>query len=86
MSAPLSCGLAQRSTDHLDGSHETPLLITQLIIAVIGLFPAGLFARALVRRLDPQAVMSLVIGLVIYLGWGVLNDAAVHGWANLKVF
>jgi hypothetical protein len=68
------------------GSHETPLLIAQLVIAITGLLPAGLFARALVRRLDFQAVVWLVISVLVNLGWGVFNDAAVHGWANLKVF
>ena len=68
------------------GSHQTPLLLTQQIIAVAGLLPAGLFARALVRRKDPQAVVWLVIGILVYLGWGLFNDAAVHGWAHLKIF
>ena len=68
------------------GSHQTSLLVTQLIIAVVGLLPAGLFARALVRRKDLQAVVWLVIGTLVYLGWGLLNDAAVHGWEHLKIF
>jgi hypothetical protein len=73
------------STDEA-GSHQTPLLVTQLIIAVVGLIPAGLFARALVRRKDLQAVVWLVIGTLVYLGWGLFNDAAVHGWEHLKIF
>lgn len=68
------------------GSHETPLLIAQAIVGLVGLLPVGLFARALVRRRDFQAVVWLCIGVVVYLVWGLLNDAAVHGWANLKVF
>ena len=73
------------STDEA-GSHQTPLLIAQLIVAVVGLLPAGLFARAIVRRKDSQAIVWLVIGLLVYLAWGVLNDAAVHGWGHLKIF
>lgn len=68
------------------GSHESTLLIVQLIVGVVGLVPAGLFARALVRRSDLHAVVWLGASVVVYLGWGVLNDAAVHGWANLTVF
>ena len=60
------------------GSHQAPLLLTQLIIAAVGLLPAGLFARALVRRKDVQAVVWLVIGILVYLGWGLFNDAALH--------
>lgn len=67
-------------------SHQTPLLVAQLIVAVVGLLRASLFARALVRRRDLQALIWLVISLFVYLGWAVLNDAAVHGWAGLKVF
>jgi hypothetical protein len=67
-------------------SHETTLLIAQLIVATVGLLPAGLFARALIRWNATQAIVWLVLGVLVYLGWGVLNDAAVHGWANLKVF
>ena len=68
------------------GSHETPLLVAQLVVAVIGLIAAGLFARALSLRADRLAAAWLIAGLLLFLVWGVLNDAAVHGWANLKVF
>jgi hypothetical protein len=68
------------------GSHGTPLLTGQLIVAIVGLLPAGLLAPALDRRDDLQAVVWLVIAIVVYLAWGVLNDASVHGWSNLQVF
>jgi hypothetical protein len=68
------------------GSHETPLLIWQLIVALVGLLPAGLFTWALCTRRDRQARLWLATGIVIYLAWGVLNDASVHGWSHLKVF
>lgn len=68
------------------GSHETPLLIWQLIVALVGLVPAGLFVWALSRRSDRQALFWLVTGMVVYLAWGVLNDASVHGWSHLEVF
>lgn len=68
------------------GDHETPLLIWQLKVALTGLLPAVLFAWALHRHRDRQALLWLVTGIVVYLGWGVLNDASVHGWSHLKVF
>jgi hypothetical protein len=66
------------------GSHETPLLIWQLVVALVGLVPAGLFTWALCTRRDRQARLWLATGIVIYLAWGVLNDASVHGWSHLK--
>jgi cell division protein FtsW (lipid II flippase) len=68
------------------GDHETPLLIWQLIVALAGLLPAVLFAWALHRHRDRQALLWLVTGIVVYLAWGVLNDASVHGWSHLTVF
>jgi hypothetical protein len=68
------------------GSHGTPLLTAQLVVALAGLIPAGLFARALNRHDERQTVLWLAIGIVVYVAWGVLNDAAVHGWSHLNVF
>ena len=68
------------------GSHGTPLLTGQLVVAIAGLVPAALFARALYLRDDRQAVNWLCVAIGFYLAWGVLNDAAVHGWSGLKVF
>ena len=57
-----------------------------LATAVAGLLPAGLFARAVILRKDSHAGVWLVIGILVYLGWGLLNDGAVHSWAHLKIF
>jgi hypothetical protein len=65
------------------GSHQTPLLIIQLVVAVAGLVPAGLFARSFFRH-DSRAGLWLIIGILTYLAWGLLNDAAVHG--HITVF
>lgn len=55
----------------------------QLAIAVGGLVPAIalVFATSTGRR--QLAVIALVAGVITYGTWGVLNDAAVHGWNNL---
>ncbi len=68
------------------GSHETPLLIWQLIVALAGLLPAGAVVRARFRRQDRLAFVWVVIGMGVCLAWGVLNDASVHGWSHLAVF
>jgi hypothetical protein len=67
------------------GSHKTPLLIWH-IVALAGLLPAGAVVRALFRRKDRLAFVWVVIGMGVYLAWGVLNDASVHGWSNLAEF
>lgn len=67
-------------------SHPTPLLVAQLVVALGGLVPAGLFAYSLIEAHKRRAVVFGVALLVTYLAWGVLNDAAVHGWDALQVF
>ena len=59
-------------------SHETSLLIAQLVVAVGGLLPVALFARALVRRRDRQAAVWFVIAILaqLQLGSGVAHFAA----------
>jgi len=64
------------------GAHGTPTLTAQLVIAVAAVIPPGLVVRALERRDDRQAVVWFRIGIVVYIAWGVLNDAAVHGWSH----
>jgi drug/metabolite transporter (DMT)-like permease len=62
------------------------LTTAQLVVAVAGLLPVGgLFLAAVLgkRRL---ALVTLLVGVLTYVAWGVLNDAAVHGWDDLKVF
>lgn len=65
------------STDEA-GSHEAPLLVEQLIVAIVGLLPAGLFSRAIYRHHDLQALLWLAAGMLVYLAWGALNSASVH--------
>jgi hypothetical protein len=62
------------------------LMGVQLAVAVGGLVPAAMMVRAAVRGQRRAMLAWLATAAVIYLGWGVLNDAAVHGWNNLGVF
>ena len=61
-------------------------LTAQLVVAVAGLVPVGLLIRAIWRLRGAQVAVWFIVAAVTYLLWGVLNDAAVHGWGNLKVF
>lgn len=55
-------------------------LTWQLIVAMIGLAPAGFMVYFSFTGASRKVMASLVIGLAIWAAWGVLNDAAVHGW------
>jgi hypothetical protein len=65
------------------GACHNSLFDVQLVLAVVGLLPAGTLIYATWTGRRRLAVLSLVTGLVVYALWGLLNDAAVHGWANL---
>ncbi len=69
-----------------EGDYVTPLLAAQLAVAVAGLLPAAALGRATYRGDGAASVFCLGLGILVYLAWGILNDASVHGWANLRVF
>jgi hypothetical protein len=56
------------------------LMNAQLVAAVAGLLPAGGLVWAVWTKRRRLAVAIFVVGVAVYAGWGVLNDAAVHGW------
>lgn len=56
------------------------LMNAQLIAAAAGLLPAGVLVWAVWSNQRRLAVVMLVVGVALYGGWAVLNDAAVHGW------
>jgi hypothetical protein len=56
------------------------LMNAQLVAAAAGLLPAGGLVWAVWIERRCLAVAMLVVGVAVYGGWGVLNDAAVHGW------
>jgi hypothetical protein len=68
------------------GDHTTPLLNAQLIVGVAGLLPVSLLGYAIVRRLRRTTIALTIASAATYLAWGLLNDAAVHGWGHLAVF
>lgn len=68
------------------GSHPTPLLVAQMAVAAAGLVPVAVLARLIVRGFRRSAFVAGAVAVLVYLAWGVLNDASVHGWGHLKVF
>lgn len=65
---------------------RTSLFTAQLLVAVAGLVPVGVLLYAALRGRRELALVSFFVTILVYLAWGALNDAAVHGWHNLKVF
>jgi hypothetical protein len=62
-----------------------PLADAQFIVACSGIVPALLLVYDTARR-RRRALVWLAIGAATYLAWGLLLDAAIHGWDDLKVF
>lgn len=77
----LSRGLLCENSCH-DG-----LLWMQLVAAGSALLVASVFAYAvLIEKHLKVAAWSLLVMLAALLAWSVLNDAAVHGWGDMKFF
>jgi hypothetical protein len=62
------------------------LMTGQLMVALAGLIPVGVMLWASLRGRYVLALLCFLAAVLLYLAWGVLNDAAVHGWDELKVF
>jgi hypothetical protein len=60
--------------------HPTTTMKAQLIVGFVGIVPAVVMAFFAFRGAKRLAIAALVVGLVLWAGWGLLNDAAVHGW------
>jgi hypothetical protein len=69
-----------------DTSCRTGLMNIQLLVALAGLIPLVAMLRASIQRKTMLAFGLFFIAILIYAAWAVLNDAAVHGWDNLKIF
>ncbi len=60
----------------------TSTMTAQLIVGVIGVLPPLAMAFFAFRGARRPAVAALVVGLLLWAGWAVLNDASVHGWGS----
>jgi Na+/proline symporter len=74
-------GESSGSTMCPDGQ-ATSTMIAQLIVGLLGLLPPLAMAFFAFRGAKRPAVAALVVGLVVWAGWAVLNDAAVHEWGS----
>jgi hypothetical protein len=73
-------GESYGSTMCPDGS-PTITMSAQLGVGSIGLIPPALMVYFSFVRLSKRGVwISFVLGLILWTGWAVLNDASVHGW------
>ena len=61
------------------------LASTQMLVAIAGLVPAVVLVGAAALGKRRVAALALVVGVPLYLTWGVLLVAAVHGWDDLKL-
>jgi hypothetical protein len=54
----------------------------QYVVSLVGLIPPLLMVYFCVRGETRRALAALAVGLLVWAGWGVLNDATVHGWGR----
>ena len=69
------------SGDSSDGTAGATLT-WQLVTGVFGVVPAAAMVYFSFTSSNRKAVAALAIGLLVWAAWGVLNDAAVHGWGR----
>ena len=67
-------------------NEPTNTMQAQLVLGLVGVIPALLMVFWAFRGRRAPAMVALVIGLVMWAVWGVLNDASVHGWGDDMVF
>ena len=60
----------------------TETMTAQLILGFLGLLPPAVMGYFAHQDRRGPALIALILGVVLWVGWGVLNDAAVHGWGS----
>jgi hypothetical protein len=60
----------------------TGTMSAQLIVGLLGIVPAAAMAFFAFRGQKRPAVVALIVGVVVWTGWALLNDAAVHDWGS----
>lgn len=61
------------------------LASAQFALAVVGLIPSFVLVLAALLGKRRLAVAAVVVGVLLYLAWAILLDAAVHGWDDLRL-
>jgi hypothetical protein len=73
-------GESYGSTMCPDGN-PTTTMSAQLVVGLLGLIPPALMVYFIFFRESKRGMwISFLVGLVVWAGWAVLNDASVHGW------
>jgi hypothetical protein len=71
--------IAKSADGNYDGTVSTETT-AQFILGWVGIFPALMTAYFVFKERNRQAVAALTVGVIVWAGWAILNDAAVHGW------
>ena len=58
----------------------TSTMTAQLVVVLIGLAPPLVMIVAAFANKRRAALAAVVVGLILWAGWAILADAAVHGW------
>jgi len=75
---------SRRADGQISPPWQGPLRAAVAVAAVIAVCFSAITAYASHGMLSRED--WLVIGILVYVGWGMLIDAAVHGFAELRVF
>jgi hypothetical protein len=59
------------------------LALATYVLAIVGLVPAVVLLLAALFSKRRLAIGALAVGVLLYLAWALLLDAAVHGWDDL---
>jgi hypothetical protein len=62
--------------------HPSTTMTFQLVVGLLGVVPAAYFVFCVFRDRNRRAAAVLIGGLLMWAGWALLNDAAVHGWGG----
>ncbi|HEY8083021.1 MAG TPA: hypothetical protein VIE64_05630 [Solirubrobacterales bacterium] len=73
--------MAQSADGNYDGTVSTATTV-QFILGWVGIAPVLVMAYFVFRGRNHQAVAALIAGVIVWAGWAILNDAAVHGWRD----
>lgn len=73
--------MAKSADGNYDGDVSTVTTL-QLILGWAGIAPAVAMAYFAFRGSNRKAMAAFCIGLIVWTGWAVLDDAAVHGWGH----
>jgi hypothetical protein len=71
--------MAASADGNSDGSVSTETTL-QFILGWAGIVPVAAMAYLVFTRSTRKATVAFAIGLIVWMAWIVLNDAAIHGW------